>query len=155
MAFETINRMVNIILGEILDKSEDGVSDALLVSAIEEYINEKSLVEKWTCSGFDDNLLDCWLNAYLAPVKDLNYTEACNWFINRHIHRQVEEAMAAFDNLNTGNKNLTADQVGKMYFDLRNLIAPLIPHPEYDLYVEQVTKRAQCSVDRYLNRLKC
>lgn len=152
---KTINRMVNIILDEITTKSEDGTYNELLVSAIKEYIDEKSLVEKWIDSGFDDNLLSCWLNAYLAPITDLNYTEAYNWFINRHIHRQVEEVMAAFDNLNKGDKNLTADQVGKMYFDLRNLIAPLIPHPEYDLYVEQVTKRAQCSVDRYLNRLKC
>lgn len=151
---ETTNRMVNIILDEITTKSENGTYNDLLVSAIKEYIDEKSLVEKWKNSGFDDNLLDCWLNAYLAPIADLNYTEACNWFINRHIHRQVEEAMAAFDNLNTRDKNLTADQVEKMYFDLRNLIAPLVPRPEYDLYVEQVTKRAQGSVNRYLNSLR-
>lgn len=153
MQKETLRKITDAVLDKILQKSDDGVYDESLIVAIESYISEKQLVKKWQESGFSDDFLDVWLKMYLSPVKDLPFNEACSWFVNRGIHRQVESAVAVFRSINDGNKRYSESEIKKMYNDFRNLIAPLIPNPNYDIYVEQAMLVARTETEKYLDSL--
>lgn len=153
MQNETLCKITDAALNKILQKSVDGTYEESLIGAIESYIAEKQLVKRWLESGFSDDFLDAWLQMYLSPIKDLPFNEACNWFVNRDIHCQVERSVAVFRSINDGNKRYSESDIKKIYNEFRNLIAPLVSKPDYDIYVEQAMLVARTETEKYLNSL--
>ena len=73
-------KILDLFMDMIISKTDNYQEDYQLETAISDYIDDRSLVEKWKKSGFTDNYLGVWLTPYLAPVKSLNFEQAVNYF---------------------------------------------------------------------------
>lgn len=136
-------KMIDCLLEKLTAKPDcpgDVTEDELLISSIGDFIDEKGLESGFRDSGIGIDMLPDWFEMYYAPVRLLSFDEARNWFVNRRLHKMVEQSILSFVSY-SGGPNRSKEATAKLRRDIMNYLSPLAEDPDYDLYIEEVRMR--------------
>lgn len=133
-------KIIDCFLEKLMTKSDcpnDVFEDTVLISSIENYIEEKKLLSRFSNSGISEDMLPTWIEMYYAPVSSLPFNEARNWFVNRELHKKIESYISYFRSY-SDSPDRSKEMTAKIIKDIMNLSAPLAGNPDYALYLEEV-----------------
>lgn len=143
-------KILDLFMDMIISKTDNYQEDYQLETAISDYIDDRSLVEKWKKSGFTDNYLGVWLTPYLAPVKSLNFEQAVNYFKDYALLRKINAERVFFMSLDKKKVDKTStESIQKRYDNLCNKLAPLIESGRYKDYVRTLLSLVKTEIEHY------